>query len=372
VRRPAVLLSRLDAEQWVVELPPMRRDRAASAIRFRVASLHPRASESLKIDFVPNGRKPGSYLVFAAEASVIAAAGAKADGLPILSPTLLAAELSPAGPWSCLFWDARWASLDHFLDGVLVETRRIMRGGDAPRDLRKLVGTAGIEGPVDGVAVDGEVAGRGTGSAGGEPDASLAELGAAFAEVGVKPGRLCRLEDLLPRVRAGRAAVFPRSPRSRSLRRRALAALVGFDLLLALALAARIQGSLDRELEETRKLYLGLQREHGGALRLADEAAAAERRYAELAAARTPDMYYLVEAVAANVGPGAGIRSLVVSEGEFRAEAEGPSALSCLSALESSGAFASVRLGQAQPSPGGAERFSLSGRFASAAGRPGR
>ena len=106
-----------------------------------------------------------------------------------------------------------------------------------------------------------------------------------------------------------------------------------------------------------------MQRRNGETLRLVDEIAASEGKYEKLLAEEAPDMYAVVSSVAADTGPGSRILGLIVQEGEFRMEAEGPDALAALSKLELSGDFDSVKLHQSLPIAAGRERFTISGKW---------
>jgi hypothetical protein len=360
LRRTAFLLSRLEVEQYLVELPPMSADRVASALGYRLSSLYPGERSGLRFDYLRNGGRAGSFLLFAADEAALAAIRAKAGGGPLVSPTLAAAELAPKGPWACLIWAAAWASLDFFIDGALVDSRRIARGTGVPDDLSSLLAMSG----------------RGVAEAAGArmealvADEALGEretLERSLSALGLPGIRAVPLSDAMPRVRRSKSEVFPLGRRRRRARRLAVLAAACLDLALAGLLAIRALGAAEAELALAKADCLALQRRNGEALRLVEEAEAKEKRCESLAAEELPDMYAVVASLAAGVGAGAGkglrMRGLVVTEGAFRLEAEGPDALAALASLEASGDFESAALHESRPLPGGGESFSMSGRY---------
>jgi hypothetical protein len=360
VKPQAVLLSRLEVEQYIVELPPMSEERAEAALRYRLDSLYPGDRETARIDYVRNGAKGRGYLLFAVEESALEACRAEAKGRALLSSSLVALELSPRGASSILFWTASWASLDLFESGALIESRRIPRGAAPEDDLRRLLPMQAGEGRRTTLVLASDT----------EGDRALVEK--ALDELGVKDRRTLALADALSRVRLSRASVFPLRPRSRRARAFALAVGLCLDLLLAVLLAARYASGREAELARLREEYLRLQRKNGEALRLVDEIAAKERRYEILSADEVPDMYAAVASLASGAGRGCRILSLVFKEGDFRMEAEGVDALTSLAALEASGDFEAVKLHESSPGAGGLARFAISGRFRSGAGNPSR
>jgi hypothetical protein len=353
MKRKRILLSRLDVEQYLVELPPLSEEKVGTALKYRLPALYPGSIESAHIDFVRNGGKGNRYILFVVGEALLAAYRREAKGGELLSPTLVAKELSPRGPWTSVFWASAWASLDRFEGGALIASRRVRRSGEVAEDLSRLLSEGELEkcGKRASVFVSEDASG------------DEGALEGAGADLGMREFRILPLSSALPRLRMPRALLFPLRPRVRKARGYALVAIACLDLALACILAHRSLGGLDAELSALREDYLRLQRRNGETLRLLDEISASEGAYEKLLAEETPDMYAVISSVAAGMGPGCRILSLVVREGEFRVEAEGPDALAALSKLELSGDFAIVKLHQSLPIAAGRERFTISGKW---------
>ena len=353
MKRKRILLSRLDVEQYLVELPPLPEEKVGAALKYRLPALYPGSIESARIDFVRNGGKGNRYILFVVDEARLAAYRRKAMGGELLSPTLVAKELSPRGPWTSVSWAGTWASLDRFEGGALIASRRVRRSGGVAEDLSRLLSES--EGEKYGKSASVFVSEEASGDAGA--------LEGAVADLGIREFRILPLSGLLPRLRIARVLLFPLRPRARKARGYALVALACLDLALSCILAHRSLGELDAELSAVKDGYLRMQRRNGETLRLVDEIAASEGKYEKLLAEEAPDMYAVVSSVAADTGPGSRILGLIVQEGEFRMEAEGPDALAALSKLELSGDFDSVKLHQSLPIAAGRERFTISGKW---------
>jgi hypothetical protein len=353
MKRRRLLLSRLEVEQYLVELPPLPEERIGAALKYRLPALYPGSCESAHIDFVRNGVKGDRYVLFVVDEALLEAYRREAKGGELLSPTLIAKELSPRGPWTSVFWASAWASLDRFEDGALIASRRVRRSGGVAEDLSRLLPEGEREkcGKCASIFVSEEASG------------DMGALEGAGADLGIRECRILPLSRVLPDIRIPRALLFPLRPRVRKARYYALVALACLDLALACAFAYRSLRGLDAELSAVRDDYLRMQRRNGETLSLLDEIAANEGKYEKLLAAETPDMYEVVSSVAADTGSGCRILSLLVQEGEFSVEAEGPDALAALSKLELSGDFTSVKLHQSLPIAAGRERFTISGKL---------
>jgi hypothetical protein len=353
--RSALLLSPLDVEQYLLELPPMSERQIAATLRFRLSALYPGDCKTARIDYVRNGGSRGSYAVFVMAEESLAAYRRAGGGKALVSQALMARELAPRGPWTCVSWTAQWAAIDRFKDRDLKESCRIARSGGARSDLSRLV-MGLVEERIEKATVLVAV----------EALDEIKELGEACAELGLGAGepRILPLAEAMGRIRVSRAVLFPPRPRARKARGYLLAALASADILLAGGLASRYVGALEAERGTLQARYLAMQRQNGASLRLIEELRAKEKKYKELAATEAPDMYALVAAIATNIGEGSRIIGLVVKEGNFQLEAEGHDALSALGALQGSGDFREVKLHQSVPGPSGIERYSLSGRYA--------
>lgn len=354
-KRPApdaLLLSRLDVEQYRLELPPMPAGRVAAALRFRLGALYPGNGESARIDSVRNGIAGNGFLLFVMSDEALSSYRSAAGGLPLVSQCLIAADLAPRGPWSCVFWTREWASLDSFEEKKLTESQYIRRADDPPGDWLRLMqkSAATNRGELAVLVAD-------------DASSDISALSVLGPESGASSFRVMPLAGVLHRIRRSRAVAFPIRPRIRRARRFALAALAGIDALLAAALLCRYAAALGAEEAVLRDRCLQMQRRNGTALRLVEEAAAKEEKYRSLVAGETPDTYAVIAGIAVRLGEGTRILSLVVKDGVFRMEAEGRDALATLALLEGSGDLQGLELHQSVPEKGGMERFSISGSY---------
>ena len=348
----ALLVSRLDLEQYLLELPPMPEERVRAALAFRLGALYPGAADTASIDFARNRGGGNSFLLFVMDDEALAAYRGAAGDLPLVSQSLLAADMAPRGEWSCVFWTAAWASLDRFEDGRLTESIVIVRAGEPMRDWSNLMRKRTAAGHGDATVLVSD-----------DASADSAFLEALGSEGGCASLSVLPLAAVLPRVRLSASTVFPIRPRSRRRRRFALAALSCLDALLALALAYRYSGALEEEEAALKARYLSMQMRNGAALRLSEETDAKEKKYDSLIAGDPPDMYAVIAGIATRSGEGTRILSLVLEGGAFEMEAEGRDALAALARLEETEGLKGIKLRQSVPMRGGIERFSISGSY---------
>jgi hypothetical protein len=162
----------------------------------------------------------------------------------------------------------------------------------------------------------------------------------------------------------GRAALFAAESRRRgpawSLRIQAL-------LLAALALATLVYvRAASREgayLAGLEAQLAGLQTRAAGAASDRERSEALALEWAALEARRPVDVYLLLSELSRQLGDGVKVASLIVDGRVFQVEAEGRAALELVARLREDPWFEAVRLLQIVPSPGGLERFRLTGAF---------
>jgi hypothetical protein len=346
----ALLVSRLELEQYLLELPPLPEKRLKPALEYRLGALYPGALDSARIDYLRNKSRGNAFILFVMSEDALAAHRRSAGSLPLVSPTLIAAGMAPRGEWNCVFWTRGWASLDRFDDRKLAESLVVGRSGEIRDDWSRLMRKRGAADPGAATVLVTEDA--------AEDSPSLEAL---LSEEGFTSLKLLPLARILARIRLSDALLFPQRPRIRKRRRFAIAALAILDALSALALAIGYARSLEEEGASLKESYLRMQGQNGAALLLTEEAEAKEEKYRALIALKPPDGYELISSIATGAGEGTRILSLALKDGGFEMEAEGRDALATLALLEASPRLGGIKLRRSLRAESGLERFSISG-----------
>lgn len=345
-----LLVSRLDCEQYIVDLPPMSERQVEEALRYRVPALYPGKPGEAAIDHEANGSSSGSFLLFVMPARILESY--RAAGLPLVSSVLLERKLAGRADRAFMLWTSDWVSYDRFSKGVLLESACVRRSGDVEADLGALLARLGAPSsvPVEVLAVDQAMAG-------------LSDVTRLLEARGCADSVQISLSAAIAAVPSGSARIFPDAPRRQGRAGLALKLLVAANVLALVLCLVRYGDARSGSLAAAKREYDEALAKKGAALRLEEETAAMRKRYEALVSDRAPAMYDIISELAFALGDDTKIVDLLVKDGDFQLEARGRDALAALARLERAPHLVEVRLRQAVPDGGGGERFSLSGRY---------
>ena len=342
-----LLMSRLDFEVHVLDIPPVADREIEGLIRFRLRSIYPGSPRETAFDYRVMRRGPvRRAVVFISRRKTVDAYRGAAGRRALFLPCLLLLDHAPkAGDFRVWVWHGTWAELLLFRDGVLVSSlvHRGARGKqfmiskaekDLPREERRgsvMVTAAGVDfermEPADGI-----------------PRVPLESL-----------ARKLRKAEGLFRIEKKGTALSP------WLRLGGLSAAVIF---LAILVFFRDVRAIETRGDRLRTLAGAM--ENGGRrireMQAEVESLAAKRDQRE---ARKPgDLYLLLSELSQALGDGVRLRSLSVRDDSFQGEAVGVNPLALMEGLRARSSFSAMKLSAVVPDgKSGRERFSFSGVF---------
>jgi hypothetical protein len=345
---------------YVLDLPPLPRDRISGAIRTRLRILHPGDPDDAAVDFHRNGDSPLSYLAFVADkAAVERYAGTGPAALPPVS--VFASFAEKGEPQNiALFWADGWIEAARMAGPRVEAVESAPAGHDAGETIRSLRDSLFEKaGPGDGIppSVPAKLFYL--------PDRSppLGLMEDALAAAGVAEATTIEVDA----AKVGRLkreyVLFSAPPRRRKILKRAALALAAANLALAAWTTLRIAeaeehygATIKKTYEAEKAAYAAVEEKRIELLTLMDE-------YALIAEKRSGTGYGTIAEIAKCVGDGGCIKSLSVRSGSFSVEAEGPDALAAFGRFGESAAFAGVKLQNVLPAEAGRDSFTVSGRL---------
>ncbi len=349
----ALLMSRLDFDVRVFEIPPVPDREIEGLIRLRLRSVYPGNPNETAFDFRVIKRGPvRRAVVFIARKRIVDAYRDAAGRKPLLLPYLLLAQQVPRrGDFRAWVCNGRWAELLVWKDGVLASSmvRRMARGRRF--DLSQEEARLPAEGRTGRLTVV---------APGQELETMEKSEGVSFISLEKLP-RPRRATDGLFAAR-GRMPVVPQAAR--------LAGLAALLLLLGVLTFFKYVGTVEAYDGRLRTLAASLQAGNKQVLAVQEEIDALTARGARLDAQQPRDLYLLLSELSAVLGDSARIRSLTVRENSFQVDAVGTNPLKLMEGFKSRSSFADMKLAQVVPDPRtGRELFSFSGVFRSGVSR---
>lgn len=350
----AMLVSRMDWDVQVVELPPVSHRQAADALRYCMRALVPGPVEDVAYDFRIQRSENGSTtaVVAIAPKDTVAAYRGACGRRPMLLPfQLISAAVLPTPSCLVLFFHPEWVELLRYEDGNLRHSTVLPRTGDASKDAEFVASLLpDEEAPPALLCVAAE--------------REAQTVVAALEEFGLAVVATVTLESLTVRRHAGSTeGLFRRSSRHRRWRAPALAAV------LFLTAAALGLGYLYRlvQIEHSRgdalaAAYAAREHELREAAALRGKVRELEDRVQELRAAEPMDLYAVLSQLAGALGTDGVITSLTVNARVFQAEVTARNPLERAKALGETDVFEEVRVDRVLPIAGDErERFSVRG-----------
>ncbi len=350
----AFLLSRMDFEVRILDIPHIPEKELDGLIRYRLRSLYPGNPRETAFDYrVERGGRRRQAVVFISRLATVEKSRSSAHGLPLVLPYSIVQKIGKANRdcriWFCL---PDWAELSLFRAGLLVSSTVHSTDNGVPFDLHQ----AAEEIPQKA---------RGFPLIVVAPAADLPRVEAAAKARGTGGVRALAFEDLAVEHRkvdglfgAPRRPllVFPPAVR--------IAALATIVCLLALQVLFKQVRKMETENGVLKKTHSLLESQSLGALALrksVDDLSASLSRITE----RKPqDTYQFLSELADVLRNDAQVRSLEIDGDTFRIEAKGLNPLQLMEGFRDNPRFGAVRLSQVVPEPRSVkERFSISGVF---------
>jgi hypothetical protein len=343
----ALLMSRLDFDVRVFDIPPVPDKEVEGLIRLRLRSVYPGNPAETAFDFrvVRRGRVRRA-VVFIARRRTVDAYREAAGKRPLLLPYLLlegrAQREEDLRAWVC---NGRWAELLTWKDGVLASSvvRRMTRGRRF--DLSSEETRLSAE----------ERTGRLTVVAPAEELQGMEKVdGVSFLSLEALPGPRRSADGLF--AAQGRLPVVP-----------PVARLVGMSavlLLLGVMAFFKYVGSVEAYDARLKARAASLQAGNSQVLAVQGQIDTLTARAARLDAQQPRDLYLLLSELSAVLGDNALIRSLTVRDDGLQVDAAGTNPLKLMEGFKSRRTFTDIKLAQVVPDPKtGRELFSFSGTF---------
>lgn len=352
-RHATVIVSPLETHTYLTGLPPLRKDRIAGALRFKLRALHPGNPDSARIDFHPNADAKNAFIAFVTENTVMERY--TKTGLPAVAPVSILSAL--AGKKSektiGIFWTTKWIEVVLF-DGAKVMSIEAAAVGSGLREtfarlLESFPGGFPIASiPIKNVYLP---------SCSPEPALireTLSSAGAAtisMYDLSISPIKTPRYDYRL----------FSSAPARDTLFKKIITALFIANLILAAWSIHRVADLREQENAKVKRAYDNQKRRYATIEKNVKELDELEKRYATLISKRPISLYHVISEASRCVGSGAWIKNISIRKNAFSLEAEGSDALKAFTRFEESASFENVKLHQATPSPKRGESFSISG-----------
>jgi hypothetical protein len=351
----ALLVSRVDWDVQVVDLPPVSDREAAEALRFRMRALVPGPLEDVTYEYriqrLEDGRT--AAVVAIAPKDTAAAYRAACGGRPLLLPfQLLTTQDLPAPDALVLFWHPEWVELLRYEGGRLSQSTVIARSGDASEDAPRVAALAPSEPSLPTVLCVAATR-------------EMADVVSALEEYGVDvASSTVTLQSLAARRSARRVEGLLRRPS----RRRPwggpflAAALLVVAGALGLSYGYRLVQVEQARADAFAALYAERQQEVQRRAALREDVRDLEAQLQELREGEPLDLYAALSELAVALGSDAVVTSLTVNGRQLQADVVATVPLERAKQLAESGAFQEVQVDRVLPIAGDTrERFSIRG-----------
>ncbi len=335
----ALLMSRLDVDVRIIELPPVAGRDVEGLIRYRLRRIYPAAPEDTAFDYrLCRNAHVRTAVVCVSRRTTLDAYRTAAGSRPLLVPSLLLLGLAPrTGRFRAWICHEAWQESLLFDDGVLVSSAvrrgRCGRNAPIPRNDGEESLVVASSSLLASISVALEVR-----------KVSIEHL----AEHGLR-----HLQSFAP---AARESAIPPSIR--------LALLAAVTAVLAVALLYKTAGAAAHRANELKEHLTSVESENRRALALQEDLDRLRSDVAALESRKPRDLYLLFAELGAIVGGTARIRGAAVNGDAFRIEAEGLGSLKLMESLRRRPGFSELTLSQVVTDQStGRERFSISGVF---------
>jgi len=344
-RSAGIMVSRLDYDVQVIELPSLAEKEVEGFLTYRIRSLYPGQPDQTAFDYRILARGGKRYAVlFLFRRETLEEYRRLAAGKPLFSSFSVLLPLlgrdRPGRDLLCLFWHDLWLEALVLREGEPPRSFAGKRGAGAAAELSQILSIAAADlSRADFLMVCPE-----------EEQEALRELLAprlpesATLTVLSAPQALRRIARGPEPLFAGRPDPFP-VPRSLRLE-------LGVALVLLLAFLA-LKRTVDRDASYLASLRREMQAAQGRSaqvLALQKEIEDLQARSAGLGRKRPADPYRVLSELQSVLGPGTRINSFVIERGTFQLEAVGPDPLRLMEVFKArTESFENVKLIQIVP-----------------------
>ncbi len=351
-RADGLLVSRLDFDVQVIDVPPVGEREMEGLLRYRLRSIYPGNPQDTAFDYriVQNGHARRA-VVFICQRKTLEKYKSAAGNVPLVLPyTLLSGLGKRRGDF--LAWCCRrdWQEISVFRGGLPVSSTVQRRSAGEPFDLSQATDSV----PEELRALPAVVV--------ADPE-ELARIRQRFGD-GLPDGlTLVSFTDLAEAAGKADGLFEPRRPTPALLRRSARTGFLAVAVaLLGVLVFFKYVGSMENAYETVKRKHASLEREGRRVVAAQKEVDELRNELSRMKAREPADMYALLSELSAVLGGDAQILSMTVRERSFQAEALGKNPLKLMERFRTDEAFRDVRLSQVVPDArSGKERFSFSG-----------
>ena len=353
-RFDGLLVSRLDFDLQILDIPNVPDGEVEGLIRYRLRSIYPGNPGETAFDYrVESAGAQQRAIVFISRKATLEKYKSAAQQKPLIFPYSLIGRTARTSKdiriWFC---QQGWAELSVFRAGLLVSCRLVRRKEGGPRDLRETED----ELPEDVRALPVLII------------ASNVELDQFRAEQrAVKPSlaRYLSFQELSV-IQRKADGLFGGPKRSHAIFN-PVARIAGLACVIAALGVLAFYKNVWRAEDSCKKLktvHSSLEIQSARALAVQKEVDALRAGLSRMAAEKPQDIYMLLSELTRVLGSEVQIRSLQVQTDSFQIEAVGTNPLKLMEGFRDNAFFSSVKLSQVVPDPRlGKERFSFSGVF---------
>ena len=333
----ALLMSRLDFDVKVFDVPPVSERDVEGLVRLRLRSVYPASPPETAFDYrlVRRGARRQA-IVFVSRRRTVDAYRKAAGRKPLLLPyQLLASRVPGKGTWRAWVCPNDWAELLVYRDGALVSSTVRRLASEEPDGTDPATGFDLVAAPRE-LGLERRVS------------------GATFVSLERLSGPGKRLDGLFPPRR--RKAYLPWRVR--------IALLTGAVLILGLLVFYTYVRQVEAYGSRVSQRAASLEKNNREALATQRDLDTLRAEKARLDAKAPRDLYRFLSELSTVLGDAARIQGLTVRDDGFQADVVGADPLALMEELKASADFSDLRLSQVVPDPAtGKERFSISGVF---------
>jgi Tfp pilus assembly protein PilN len=347
----AILLSRLDFDVQILDVPHLPDKELEGFVRYRLRSLYPGNPKDTVFDYrVEREGQRRQVVVFIARQALLERYRGAADGTPLLLPYSLLHGVGRLEK-NCRIWfcHSEWAELMVFRAGFLVTSTVFVRGKKSSLNFlrneeRDAEETQSL--PVLVFAAQADVQG-------------IKRLLGNSLEV-----RVQSFDELSSLQRKGDGVFQEHRKRPRIPRAVQFAAISFFIAAMAVLLLFKQVWREESGIADLRKVHTQLEIQSRTALALQKDVDDLQAELARLNAAEPVDAYRFLSELSRVLGENVQIRSIDLQGNAFRIEATGANPLRLMEGFQNNGLFKAVKLSQVVPDARtDRERFSFSGVY---------
>jgi hypothetical protein len=353
-RTDGLLVSRLDFDLQVLDIPSVPEKEVEGLIKYRLRSIYPGNPAETAFDYrLETDGKLTRAVVFICKKPVLDAYRLAAGQTPLLLPySLIAGMAKKMRNCRVLFCHRDWTEHLVFRNGLPVSSsaRRRAKG--------KRADPGWIDGEMSGETRELPVIVIAS-------ELDIADLKIALHEKTAQSPTFLTFDAILASQKKPSALFAPHRRESALFAPKArMAALAGAVAILGVLLFIKLVSHAETDVNALKALYSSLESRNRTVLTLQKEVDELNAELSKLQAEKPQDLYALLSELSAVLGGEARIKSMTFQGEAFQVEAIGSNPLKLMEGFKDLPSFRNVRLSQVVPDAvSGKERFSFSGVF---------